>query len=91
MTERITVGLPENLVRRAEQKAAAEGRTLTALIEQGLRLVLSEEWGQGAVAHNDPPVSTATGGLRPGVDISSFSKSQELEDLEYFKRLERDA
>jgi predicted DNA binding CopG/RHH family protein len=39
MAERTTVRLPEDLVARAKRKAAAEGRTLTSLIEDGLRLV----------------------------------------------------
>ena len=42
MTERTTVRLPEDLVRRAKKKALAEGRSLTALIEDGLRKVLDE-------------------------------------------------
>ena len=91
MIERTTVRLPEDLLRRAKQNAAAEGRTLTALIEDGLRLVVSEKRGKGASAHNDQPVGTATGGLWPGIDITSFSMLQELDDLEYLKRLERDA
>ena len=43
MTERTTVRLPEDLVRRAKKKALAEGRSLTALIEDGLRKVLDEQ------------------------------------------------
>ena len=42
MVERTTVRLPEDLLRRAKRKAAAEGRTLTALIEDGLRLVVTD-------------------------------------------------
>ena len=42
MAERTTIRLPEDLVRRAKRKAAAEGRSLTALIEEGLRRVLNE-------------------------------------------------
>jgi hypothetical protein len=38
MAERTTVRLPEDLIRRAKIEAAAEGRTLTSLIEDGLRL-----------------------------------------------------
>ena len=40
MAERTTVRLPEDLIKRAKRKAAAEGSTLTALIEEGLRLVV---------------------------------------------------
>ena len=42
MSERTTVRLPADLLIRAKRKAAAEGRTLTALIEDGLRLVVAE-------------------------------------------------
>jgi uncharacterized protein (DUF433 family) len=34
-----------------------------------------------------PPVSKATGGLLPGVDLTRFSDYQEMEDLEYIERL----
>jgi hypothetical protein len=38
---RTTVRLPAELLEHAKRKAAAEGKTLTALIEDGLRLVIS--------------------------------------------------
>ena len=40
-----------------------------------------------ARAHVLLPVSTATGGLMPGVDLTRFSDYQELEDLEYVERM----
>ena len=40
--ERTTVRLPQDLLKRAKRKAAAEGRTLTSLIEDGLRMVVSD-------------------------------------------------
>jgi hypothetical protein len=66
MAVRTTVRLPEELILRAKRKAAAEGRSLTSLIEQGLRLVVSSKPKPRSAVYNDPPVSTATGGLRPG-------------------------
>jgi hypothetical protein len=42
MTERTTVRLPEELLKRAKRKAAAEGRTLTSLITDGLQHVVGE-------------------------------------------------
>src|SRR6266702_1379645 len=42
MTERTTVRLPADLLKRARRKAAAERRTLTSLIEDGLRSVVAE-------------------------------------------------
>jgi hypothetical protein len=43
MTERTTVRLPEDLIRLAKRKAADEGRSLTSLIEDGLRRVVADE------------------------------------------------
>lgn len=43
MRQRITVPLPKELLDQARRKAAAEGRSLNSLIEEGLRLMLGEE------------------------------------------------
>ena len=87
MIERTTVRLPQDLLRRAKRKAAAEGTTLTALIEDGLRQVVA---GNDKSKKQDrilPRVSKAAGGLRPGVDITKFSDLQGADDLEYAERL----
>jgi len=89
MTERTTVRLPEELLRRAKRKAAAEGRTLTALIEDGLRLITAEKANPPSVNRILPRGSKAKGGLMPGVDLTSFSKMQEADDLEYVARMKR--
>src|SRR6185312_3772210 len=60
MTERTTVRLPDDLIMRAKHKAATEGRSLTALIEDGLRRVLNERGPVAATGRILPPVSTAT-------------------------------
>lgn len=86
MVERTTVRLPEALLRRAKRKAAAEGRTLTGLIEEGLRLVVAGEPTTKA-KRALPPFSDAVGGPAPGIDISDGSALQELDDLDYGKRL----
>ena len=62
MTERTTVRLPEDLIRQAKRKAAAEGRSLTALIEDGLRRVLREPEPAGGRGRVLPPVSAAAVG-----------------------------
>jgi hypothetical protein len=85
MTERTTVRLPEELLSRAKRKAAAEGRTLTSLIEDGLRLVVAER--PRKTKRTLPRVSKATGGFRPGVDLTSFSALQEIDDIEYVERM----
>ena len=81
MTERTTVRLPEALVRRARTKALAEGRSLTALIEDGLRKVLDEPRPASRKKRVLPPVSSARGGLMPGIDLDDSAALQELEDL----------
>ena len=87
MIERTTVRLPSELLKRAKRLAAAEGRTLTSLIEDGLRLVVSEDRRKAKKPRGPIPVSKATGGTWPGVDISDSAALQEMEDLEYIERL----
>lgn len=53
---RTTLNLADGLAEQAKQRAADEGRTLTSLIEEGLRLVLELERPQRSVelpAHGD--------------------------------------
>jgi Arc/MetJ-type ribon-helix-helix transcriptional regulator len=87
MTERTTVRLPEDLVRRAKKKALAEGRSLTALIEDGLRKVLDEHGQAGRRKRVLPPVSSGKGGLTPGINLDDSAALQELEDLSGAGRL----
>jgi plasmid stability protein len=88
MTERTTVRLPDELVRRAKRQAAVEGRSLTALVEEGLRRVLKARGSSTEPKRIFPPVSTATGGLMPGIDLNNSAQLQEMDDLEYASRLE---
>ena len=78
--------LPEDLIKRAKRKAAAEGSTLTALIEEGLRLVVLQKRKEKA-KRVLPPYSDATGGSLPGIDISDSAALQEMDDLEYAERM----
>jgi hypothetical protein len=87
MPERTTVRLPDDLVRRAKRRALAEGRSLTALIEDGLRRVLAD---RPSAAHGSlvlPPISSAAGGLMPGVNLDDAAALQENEDMETAGRL----
>jgi hypothetical protein len=86
MPQRTTVRLPEELMRRAKRKAADEGRSLTALIEDAVRRVVSEASdpkGKRVL----PRVSTATGGLMPGIDWNDLATLEEMDDLEMLRRL----
>jgi hypothetical protein len=79
MIERTTVRLPGDLLARAKRKAAVENRTLTSLIEEGLRLVVSDKRTPRKAKRVLPPL--------PGIDISNSAALQEMEDLEYIERL----
>jgi hypothetical protein len=87
MIERTTVRLPKDLLNRARRKAAAEGRTLTSLIEDGLRLAVGERHKGRPATRVLPRVSTATGAPSPGIDITDSAALQEMEDLEYVERM----
>lgn len=90
MIERTTVRLPSALLNRARKKAAAEGRTLTELLEEGLRLVVQRkpEQAQAATAKS-LPVSGATGWLAPGVSLEQMADYYEQEDQQYLQRMRR--
>ncbi len=87
MIERTTVRLPKELLSRAKRKAIADRRTLTSLIEEGLRLVVGEKRAMSKAKRRLPRCSTATGGTLPGIDISDSAALQEVEDLEYVERM----
>ena len=87
MMRRTTVLLPDELMIRAKRKAAAEGRTLTSVIEDGVRIAVAEPARAAKSKRVLPRISKATGGLRPGVDLTRFSDYQEMEDLEYVERM----
>ncbi|MBV9461244.1 MAG: hypothetical protein JO141_27545 [Bradyrhizobium sp.] len=86
MEERTTVRLPHGLLARAKRKAAAEGRTLTSLIADGLRMALADDRRPSRVKRILPPISTAGGGLLPGIDIADSRSLQESDDLDYMLR-----
>jgi hypothetical protein len=69
---RTTIRLRAALLKRAKRRAAAESRTLTSLVEEGVGLVLAgpTRKRRGRVAI---PVSRASGGVRPGVDLNRSS------------------
>ena len=87
MIKRTTVRLPAELLKKAQRKAAAEGRTLTGLMEEGLRYVVSDKPMAEKTARPPIPVSKETGGFVPG--IKSIEDIEELQDLEYIERLNR--
>jgi predicted transcriptional regulator len=78
---RTTVRLDDELLREAKALAARRGRTLTALIEDGLReqLLRAEE----TPARGEVELPTWSGGqLRPGVDLDDSAATWDLLDEE---------
>ena len=87
MAERTTVRLPEDLLYRAKRKAAGEGRTLTSLIEDGLRWIVTEKPRVTSRRRVLPRISQAGGGAMPGIDFTDSATLQEIEDLDYIGRI----
>lgn len=74
---RTTVRIRDDLLRRARRQAAEEGRTLTSLIEEGLAVILTKPKPQTR-KRVEVPVSGASGGVLPGVDLN---RSGDLEEV----------
>jgi hypothetical protein len=74
---RTTVRIHDDLLKQAKKRAAHEGRTLTSLIEEGLALVLRKA-KPNRRSQVQLPVSEASGGVFPGVDLN---RSCELEEV----------
>lgn len=68
---RTTIRLPDDLLRQAKARAATEGRTLNAAIEQAVR-----GWLQPAPAGSARPLlpSFHGDGLQPGVNLDRVSE-----------------
>ena len=73
---RTTIRLSDDLLRKAKKKAAEQGRTLTSLVEEGLKTVLAESKTRRRTRVR-LPISKSTGGTLPGVDLN---RSSDLED-----------
>ena len=67
---RPTGRLDEGLRDQARREAARRGVTLTALIEQGLRMALRRPRPSSRSERVRLPVSRATGGVLPGIDLN---------------------
>lgn len=65
---RTTLNLPDGLLAEAKAAAARDGRTLTSLFEEGLRLVLAQH-GAGRAGEVEPLPSYGTGDGRVLVDL----------------------
>jgi hypothetical protein len=70
---RTTVRLEDALLQQAKREAARRGKTLTALIEQGLRLALAGPRSKPPGPRVELPVCRLGGGVLPGVDLDDSS------------------
>lgn len=67
---RTTIRLEQALIERARDEAKRRGVTLTALISEGLRLVLRRPLKRSERPLVSLPECRAGGGTQPGVDLS---------------------
>jgi len=74
---RTTIRLNADLLQRAKKRAADEGRTLTSLVEEALTVILSSPKREPG-GWIDLPVSRASGGVMPGVDLNRASDLEEV-------------
>ena len=74
---RTTVRLPPELLRAAQRHARETGRTLTALIEDALKLALTTEQRQPGRPRQPLP-TWGSGGLVPGIDLDGGAGLVEL-------------
>jgi hypothetical protein len=77
---RTTVRLDENLLRQAKREAQKRGETLTSMIERGLRLTLAAESRKPSQRRVKLPLSKASGGTLPGVDLNDSSALLDIMD-----------
>lgn len=78
---RTSVHIPDDLLRRAKKKALAEGRTLTSLIEEGLRSVLAAGNNRPSSKPREPlPISSVSDGVLPGIDLTRSAEIQDVLD-----------
>ncbi len=66
---RTTLRVDDELLRRAKSLAARQGRSLTSVFEEALRQLLAESERHEERTRVELPVSVASGGVLPGVDL----------------------
>ena len=71
---RTTVNIDNELLTQARQRAAREGRTVSAFIEDALRSYLAKVKARAAPSRREPVITFRGNGLRPGVTLESASE-----------------
>ncbi len=88
---RTTLNLNDDLVRQAKQRAAAEDRTLTSVIEDALRRLLTAETSLRQEPYR-VPVECGPRGMRRSIDLDDPRAIRDLldeEDVERFLRVQK--
>ena len=69
---RTTIRINDELLKKAKKRAVDEGTTLTALVEDGLTLILAKP---KTIRRKKVilPLSKSTGGVLPGIDLNNTS------------------
>ena len=75
---RTTLDLDDDLVRKAKRRAAESGTTLTAVIEDALRVRLARASTRPKKAVKLP--TYGKGGVFPGVDLSNNASLEDIMD-----------
>lgn len=73
-----TIRVPDGLMAQAKKVARERGTTVSALINEGLREIVSRKMKHAPRVK--PPVSSVYGSAPPEVDISDSAALQELMD-----------
>ena len=74
---RTTIRINDELLKKAKKRAVDEGTTLTALVEDGLTLILAKP----KTTRRKKvilPLSKSTGGVLPGIDLNNTSDLEEV-------------
>jgi plasmid stability protein len=77
---RTTLRVDDELLRRVKSHAARHGRSLTSVFEEALRLLLAESERHRQRPRVELPVSTASGGVQPGVDLDDSAALLDVMD-----------
>ena len=83
MRHRTTVRLDDSLIEAAKVRARMQNRTLTSLIEEGLRNVIAQPVVTEPRKRFVLPMSQVGGGPMPGVDISNNAQLLEIMEEPY--------
>jgi hypothetical protein len=80
---RTTVRLSDSLLRKAKKYAAEHDTTLTALLDEGLKMVLRENVSVYEVTPKKFRLTTVEGAMKPGIDPTSNAQMLDIAAIEH--------